>query len=228
MILQKYKIRIVNFSQGVSDELIFNGLIRKFPFYKALWNYGKLKERAREEARIIVEETELFFRSNPDTIFVMASGNEGKDIGDIRFHTSHIRANNLVTVASIDAKTRMKGSSNRSSIFVDIGAIGVGVSSSKVGGGHIFMSGTSQAAPKVTNALAFLLEKNKSLTPEMAILKLYSNLSSKKRTLENTIAQGRVLSESDLRSQQEGELGLDQQNRDHAENLLDQCAKTLQ
>jgi subtilisin family serine protease len=154
---------------------------------------GKIKEMSFEISKIFNEEYEKFFRSNPNSVFVLAAGNETRDLGNGTDHSANIQADNIIKVTAIDSKGKVASFSNFSSSYVDIATYGTGVYSALVGGGEMHMSGTSQAAPNVANALAEIFELNPHLSASGAIAVLYEKRSISYPSLSNAVANGRVL-----------------------------------
>lgn len=98
-------------------------------------------------------------------LIISAAGNEGIDLSNTRQYPACYSAANVITVAATqytrdgDVITGVERAdfSNFSSLFVDIIAPGVDISSAKPGGGDTIKSGTSMATPMVTAeaAIAF-------------------------------------------------------------------------
>ncbi len=162
---------------------------------------GKLKEIANEGAKIFTEELASFFRSNPNSVFVLAAGNEKRDLSKGIDHSANIQAENLIKVAAIDGKGKIAPFSNRSSSFVEVAAIGTGVASAMVGGGKMHMSGTSQAAPDVANAMAQIFESAPQLSAKEAVEALYARRTTTDSSLVNLVANGRVLKAAEVQSE---------------------------
>lgn len=88
--------------------------------------------------------------------FSLAAGNESDDA---EFHEpAHINHANVYTISAIDEKNIFAYFSNYGKSTVDYAAPGVGVLSSKKGGGVVAYSGTSMAAPHVAGLLLIDIE----------------------------------------------------------------------
>ena len=92
--------------------------------------------------------------ANSGAFFTLAAGNEGQNANN----SSPARANgdNVFTISAHDSLDRLAGFSNYGNPPVDYAAPGVGVLSTKKGGGTVTYSGTSMAAP---HACAVLMLK---------------------------------------------------------------------
>lgn len=92
--------------------------------------------------------------ANSEAFFTLAAGNEGQNANN----SSPARANgdNVFTISAHDSLDRLANFSNYGNPPVDYAAAGVGVLSTKKGGGTVTYSGTSMAAP---HACAVLMLK---------------------------------------------------------------------
>lgn len=191
--LKEANVRVVNVSLGSSEEIAFNSIKKKTSFLQRVILRSKLKKMAKEGAELFISELTRLVKQNPQSVFVLAAGNERKNLSRPGGHTAKIEAPNVVKVASIDDKGKIAQSSNHSSGVVDIAARGVGVESALIGGGRLRMSGTSMAAPNVGNAIAKIFETNPNLSAEAAISHLFNENSTKKTELANFVTNGRLL-----------------------------------
>lgn len=105
--------------------------------------------------------------NNPDTLFVVASGNAEQDLDDYknRQYPASFTQPNVLKVGALDASdysevtpqnAKMAYFSNYGKTSVDILAPGVKVSAASLGGGLIAHSGTSMATPYMVNLVARL------------------------------------------------------------------------
>lgn len=96
---------------------------------------------------------------NAGILFIGAAGNEGSD-GDLYPHyPSNFDVDNVVAVAAVDSKDKLAPFSNFGAQSVDLSAPGVGILSTKAGGGYVELSGTSMATPHVAGVAAAILTK---------------------------------------------------------------------
>ena len=105
-------------------------------------------------------------------LFVNSAGNGGDDsVGDnIDDQPDYPAAwsssmTSLIAVAALDSEDRLASFSNYGLRNVSVGAPGVRVLSTLVGGGYGFASGTSMAAPHVSGIAALIWSREPSLTP---------------------------------------------------------------
>jgi subtilisin family serine protease len=98
--------------------------------------------------------------------YAVAAGNESTNACNSSPARAGAGANNgIVTVAATDSTDREASFSNYGPC-VDIWAPGVGVSSTKKGGGTTTMSGTSMASPHATGGAALLLSSHTGASPD--------------------------------------------------------------
>ena len=104
----------------------------------------------------------LMYSVAPDTLFVVASGNDGSN-NDVFTDSSSVAAPNKIVVAATLGYTELADFSNYGATKVDVAAPGVAIQSTAPNNNYVYMSGTSQAAPFVTNAVAMA----KDINPEL-------------------------------------------------------------
>lgn len=112
---------------------------------------------------VMASSTESFIRGAPNTLFVMAAGNDGSDNDQFPASPANIREVNTITVAATNGLSKIASFSNYGAKMVDVAAPGVGIYSSIPGSEHVYLSGTSQAAPFVANAAGQVMDANPNL-----------------------------------------------------------------
>jgi len=116
-------------------------------------------DRRRERATAVFERMNRAlvegFRSAPDILFVAGAGNEDEDVEFVRSTPAGINLPNVVTVGAVDVALQ-PASFTSYGASIDLYANGFEVPSVTPGGRAINISGTSLAAPQVTNLAAKL------------------------------------------------------------------------
>ena len=125
-------------------------------------------DRRRERAIAIFETMnsalERAFAAKPDMLFIAGAGNEDEDVEFVRSMPAGINLPNVITVGAVDqalqpARFTSYGSS------IDVYANGQQVLGRIPGGTPVALSGTSMAAPQVTNLAAKLW----AISPELSV-----------------------------------------------------------
>lgn len=109
-------------------------------------------------------QEKYYIKAAPNTLFVFAAGNDGLNNDEFPSAPNNIVANNLIAVAATEGTTKLAAFSNYGMRTVDVAAPGVSILSSIPGGDEMRVSGTSQAAPYVSNVAARVISENSNLT----------------------------------------------------------------
>lgn len=128
----------------------------------------------------------------PNTLFVFAAGNDGKDNGISPISPANVREFNSISVGAVYKDGKIAPFSNFSRTLVDVAAPGVAIDSTIPGDYRMSMSGTSQAAPFVAGVAAAIMNEN----PELNILdvkKILVETVDKVASLRNKIKSGGVV-----------------------------------
>lgn len=104
------------------------------------------------------------FAAAPDTLFIIAAGNDASNNDALPDYPSAIQAPNKIVVAATLGYSEIADFSNFGATKVDVAAPGVAIQSTAPANNYVYMSGTSQAAPFVTNAIAQAKDINPALS----------------------------------------------------------------
>ncbi|WP_310469139.1 S8 family serine peptidase [Sphingomonas sp.] len=150
-------VRVVNMSWRITEPQIEATL--------ATVETDPAKRKAR--AKVIFETVngalEKAFRGAPEILFVAGAGNEDEDVDFVRSFPAGINLANVVTVGAVDVALQPAGFTSYGK-SIDLYANGFEVPAKVPGGMAINISGTSLAAPQVTNLAAKMLAVNPKLT----------------------------------------------------------------
>ena len=157
-------VRVVNMSWIESSEHVESVLEAN--------GVGKTADERRKLALelLAIEDRALTeaFRAAPQILFVAAAGNSNSDIGFVRAIPADITLPNLLTVGAVD-QAGEEASFTSYGERVRVYASGYQVESTLPGGSKTHTSGTSLAAPQVTNLAGKLFALNPKLTPSEVI-----------------------------------------------------------
>lgn len=128
-------------------------------------------ERAEIARRIFAEirtGLEEAIRSAPDILFVAGAGNEDNDVDFAEYIPAGLRLPNLITVGAVNAQDRFTDFTSTGTA-VQLYANGYRIRSLLPGGHPVEFSGTSMAAPQVTNLAAKILALRPAFTPAQVV-----------------------------------------------------------
>jgi subtilisin family serine protease len=104
------------------------------------------------------------YQAAPNTIFAVAAGNDTLDIDKFPDYPADIQADNKIVVAATLGYSSLAEFSNYGATKVDVAAPGVAITSTAPTNAYIPLSGTSQAAPFITNVVAQIKDINPNLS----------------------------------------------------------------
>jgi subtilisin family serine protease len=106
-----------------------------------------------------------FVGASQSTLFVFAAGNDGTNNDTIPASPANVKTDNTITVAATNGMDSLAVFSNYGEKMVEVAAPGVAIMSTVPGDDHLRMSGTSMAAPYVTNVAGLVKDQNPGLNP---------------------------------------------------------------
>ncbi len=138
----------------------------------------------------IIEKGASFVTSAAKTLFVIAAGNDGTDNDQLPTFPANLKYDNTISVAATRGYDKLASFSNYGIKMVEIAAPGVGIISDIPGGDTMPLSGTSQAAPFITNLAGRILDANPKLTlPEVKQI-LMQTVDKKDFLVGKVVAEG--------------------------------------
>jgi subtilisin family serine protease len=150
-------VRVVNMSWRITEPQI------EAMFASAEPDLAKRKARTKAVFDRMNGALETAFRSAPEILFIAGAGNEDEDVDFVRSFPAGINLSNLITVGAVDVALQPAGFTSYGK-SIDLYANGFEVPSKAPTGLAINISGTSLAAPQVTNLAAKLLARKPDLT----------------------------------------------------------------
>jgi cell wall-associated protease len=163
--LKFHKVDVVNQSFGIGFSAgvdfitsAFIGEIKREPTKK------ELADLVVAYFGTLLEVGPQMFAAAPDTLFIIAAGNDASNNDALPDYPSAIQAPNKIVVAATLGYSEIADFSNYGATRVDVAAPGVAIQSTAPANNYVYMSGTSQAAPFVTNAIAQAKDINPALS----------------------------------------------------------------
>jgi hypothetical protein len=178
-----HQVRVINASLGFTVEYQEAALSKErdvfdpeYPAYAKLDDQGnkthELDLEAIHERAVLIQEHRRetwrqLFDGCPDTLFVLAAGNEDHSVTEFMDVPTTIPAahDNLLLVGAVDADGDWARFTNFEDELVQVYDLGVFVWSTSPTGRMIPMSGTSMAAPNATNTVGKIFSLYPELTP---------------------------------------------------------------
>lgn len=195
--IRKANVQVVNLSLGSepatrkqTEAALGTAFGRMFLSRRLTTHLTGINNRASLD---FISDITTLIERHPKVVFVMAAGNESVNLNEHDRWLARLRAPNLIKVGALDTNGKLAGYSNYSPSYVDIAAPGSFIPSARAEGGEILMSGSSMAAPYVTQAVARILSENPTFTPAQVFEELYRSHSVSDGKLANAIAEGRKL-----------------------------------
>jgi len=189
--LRALGVRVVNFSWGLSPSLFEELLLRL-----KVSDPGARRSQGKQYFALEKAALDAAIRGAPDILFVAAAGNQRNDASFADLIPSGLSAPNLITVGAVDQAGRAAGFTTRGPTVV-LFAKGVDTPVRLPGGMRSTLSGTSFAAPQVTNAAAKLFALKPELTPaEVRTLLLQTATTENGLPLLNAKAAAEALTQA--------------------------------
>lgn len=164
--IRRHRIRVVNASLGFSVDYLEGQLRFETGTYTT-------PESVRTRAAAIQARRranwQWIFEQCPDTLFVVAAGNDNRDVVEFEDVPAALSLPNLLVVGAVDRYGDWATFTNSSPERVQVFDHGVEVDSLVPSGERVPLSGTSMASPNVANLAGKILAISPSLTPAEVI-----------------------------------------------------------
>lgn len=147
---------------------------------------------AKQFMNDLITKSAEFIESAPNTLFVIAAGNDGTNNSVDPASPANIKKNNSITVAATMDRDKLASFSSYSKELVELAAPGVTIMSAIPGTEYLEVSGTSQASPDVANVAAAILEVNPQLAP-INVKKVLMDTVDKKDWLKEYVKSGGIV-----------------------------------
>ena len=190
--LNQTQMRVANCSFGTSmvQAKMVVGMIGKALLKRDLSD-EEVKKYSDVFMQQVLEKGSVFVKSAPKTFFVMAAGNDGTNNDQMSVFPANLKMDNTISVAASRGYDRLANFSNYGAKMVEIAAPGVGIQSAIPGDEVMPLSGTSQAAPFITNLVGRLKDANPTLSFAQ-IKKILMDTVDKKDFLVGKVASGGI------------------------------------
>lgn len=189
----KQKARIANCSFGTSTTAAKGILI---PILKTILKREPTDAEVMTYASFFVSEitkaSKALVAPAPNTLFVIAAGNDGTDNDALPTSPANIKVQNTITVAATLGYKKLASFSNYGATMVEVAAPGVGIESSIPGNEYLTVSGTSQASPYVANVAGLAVDANPSLS-NTDLKKILMETSDTKDFLKGKVVSGGIV-----------------------------------
>ena len=185
--LDGHRADVVNFSIGISNDSLQDSLAGYLSPAA-----GDISDLTKEALQKFIQDGRQTLAKAPDTLFVIAAGNDGTNNDMEEFFPANVKTDNAITVAATNEDRSLASFSNYGKNTVDIAAPGVNIRSTVPGNDYLSVSGTSQATPFVTRAASMVKDANPSLLP-VQIKRILMNTVTKKSFLIGKVASEGVL-----------------------------------
>jgi subtilisin family serine protease len=166
-----------------------------------------------QDSSHLIHYLEVFedqFRLYHDVLFIVASGNDGKNIDENPIWPASLSSEypNVISVAALgsqdhpDSARKLSNTSNYGTRSVQLAAPGKAVKAARRGGEYDLVSGTSFAAPAVANLAARILEINDRLHVNQ-VVEILKNSAMQSEDLSNKVSWGAIHEERALKMARE-------------------------
>ncbi len=140
----------------------------------------------------LVAGSKQFTGAAAHTLFVIAAGNDGANNDVDPAWPANAKEDNTISVAATLASQSLATFSNYGATMVDVAAPGVVINSTIPGDAYLELSGTSMAAPFVTDVAGLVAAANDALTPAQIKQTLISTVD-KKDFLQGKVSSGGIV-----------------------------------
>ena len=137
---------------------VVSQLLEKFLGHKP--TEAETKEYAAYFVTQIADASKEFVAAAPETLFVFAAGNDGTNNDTVPVSPANIKADNSIAVAATQGSEKLASFSCYGEKMVEVAAPGVIIKSTIPGDQYLALSGTSMAAPFVTNVAGAIKDAN--------------------------------------------------------------------